>query len=354
MSRPPRSRGLRLAWLALAAVTAACGPAATPGPEGTDEPPLFAYVSPDPLGVNPFLILGQTGIEQAASKHGARTLVLESEDPTSREENVRAAIAEGASLVLVLGFEFGDVIPRAARESPEVEFLIVDQCIDDPPENVHCAVFKEYESAFLIGAAAAELSATGHVGVIGALDIPFLHRYTEGFTLGARHVNPEIEVSVLWVGGASPFSDPVRAKEQALAMAAGGADYVLAAAGGGNFGIFEAARERGFATFGIDVNQCPEAPGVVVDNMLKRVDLVIGEAVDAILAGPGQAGRPGQVLEYGLAEHGVGLVALSDDDPASSQCRILEHPRVLDRLRDLERKIVAGEIRIEDPMFAER
>ena len=72
--------------------------------------PHFVYVSPDPLGINPFLIMGQTGIEAAAAKHGAEAVVLESEDPTTRMENVRAAVDEGATLVGVLGFEFNDII----------------------------------------------------------------------------------------------------------------------------------------------------------------------------------------------------------------------------------------------------
>ncbi len=327
----------------------ACAPSSeTPGEGDVPETPLFAYVSPSPMGVNPFLIMGQEGIEQAAAKHGARTLVLESEDPTTRDENVRAAIAEGANLVLVLGFEFGDIVPRAAKEHPDVEFLIVDQCVNNPPPNVHCGVFKEYESGFLIGAAAASLSQTGHVGVIGALDIPFLHRYTESFALGARHIAPEIRISTLWVGGEKPFADPVRAKEQALAMAADGADYILTAAAAGNLGVFEAAKQQGFMTFGIDVNQCPLAPEVVVENMIKRVDVVIPEAIDAILAGTSEP-----VLEFGLANGGVGLVTLTSDDPASSQCRILDHPEVLDSLRGLVRQIVDGEIQIPDPMFPE-
>ncbi len=331
------------------ALVVACGGSAETPDGMADERPLFVYVSPDPMGVNPFLIMGQTGLEQAAERHGARTMVLESEDPTTRDENVRAAIAEGAALVLVLGFEFGDVLAEVAPSAPDVEFLIVDQCIEAPPPNVHCAMFKEYEAAFLIGAAAASLSNTGHVAVIGALDIPFLHRYTEGFALGARHVDPQVRVSTLWVGGESPFSDPVRAKEQALALAADDADYVLTAAAAGNFGVFEAAEEQGFGAFGIDVNQCPSAPGVVVENMIKKVDLVIAEAVDAIFTDRGR-----QLLEYGLAEGGVGLVTLTSDDPQTSQCRILDHPEILERLREIERQIVAGEIKIEDPMFPGR
>ena len=81
--------------------------------------------------------------------------------------------------------------------------------------------------------------------------------------------------------------------------------------------------------------------------MIKRVDVVIGEAIDAILAD-----QPGRVLQYGLAERGVGLVTLTSEDPASSQCRILDHPEVLEQLRDIESRIIDGDIRIDDPMFA--
>ncbi|MDQ4077467.1 MAG: BMP family ABC transporter substrate-binding protein [Chloroflexota bacterium] len=313
-----------------------------------EEPLKFAYVSPDPLGVNAFLIMGQSGIEAAGEQWGAETQVLESEDPTTRVENVRAAVNEGADIVMVLGFEFNDIIPQVAAEAPEVEFLIVDQCIEDPPPNVHCAVFREHEGAFLIGVAAASLSETNHVGAIGALDIPFLHRYTDGFAAGARYVNPDIEVDTLWVGGDNPFSDPARAKEQALAMAANGADQIFAATAAGNFGIFEAAEEQDFFAYGVDVNQCPTAPGHVVDNLLKRVDVVVVQAIDAIMEGTEES-----VFVYGLEEDGIGLVALDAEEPAESQCVIMEHPEVIERLAEVEQQIISGEIVVEDPMFAQ-
>jgi hypothetical protein len=60
------------------------------------EPLKFAYVSPDPIGNNPFLKLGKVGLEQAGTKYEAAVMVLESHDPQSREENVRAAIEAGS------------------------------------------------------------------------------------------------------------------------------------------------------------------------------------------------------------------------------------------------------------------
>jgi len=227
----------------------ACQSSGSPADEGsgkTKSDLKFVYVSPDPLGVNEFLIMGKTGLEQAAKKFGAKTQVLESKDPATREENIRAAIKDKADIVIVLGFAFNDIIPEAAQQNPNVQFLIVDQCIENPPKNVRCAVFREYEASFLIGVAAASLTENDHIGVVSAEDMPFLHRFTDGYAMGARHINPNIQVDVRWVGGDTPFADPAGAKKQALNILAAGADQIFSAAGGSNWGVFEAAREKNF------------------------------------------------------------------------------------------------------------
>lgn len=308
----------------------------------------FVYVSPDPLGVNSFLIMGKTGLETAGKQHQAEVRVFESQDPTTRAENVRAAVDEGATIVVVLGFQFNDIIPDIASDNPDVQFLIVDQCIPNPPKNVRCAVFREYEATFLIGAMAASLTKTQHVGVVSALDIPFLHRYTDGFANGAKHVNPDIQVDIRWVGGNNPFSDPARAKELALSIHAAGADQIFTATSGGDFGVLEGAQQKNFHAYGVDVNLCPNAPGFVVENTIKRVDVAISESINNILGGKGN-----QILSYGLAEGGMGVVTTATDHPDQSQCLILKHPDVIASIKDLREKIINGTIKLEDPMFAQ-
>ena len=341
---------LMLSVLALAA----CGAPAAEEPAEeeamAEDAPLFYYVSPNPIGVNEFLKMGVTGLELVSETYGAESYVLESEfgDPTSWEENVRAAVNDGATIVMVLGFEFNDIIAEVAPEAPDVQFLIVDQCIDDPPANVSCAVFREYEGSYLIGAVAGSLTETNKVGAIGAMDIPFLHRYTDAFAEGALAVNPDVEVSILWVGGDNPFADPVRAKEQALALASDGADHVYAATAGGNFGVFEAAEEEEFFAYGVDVNQCPDAPGFVMENMIKRVDLAIVDAVGQIMDG-----ESGFFNTYGVAEGTMGLVSLVGEDPANSECVLQEYPDVIETVQNLQQQIIDGELVIADPMFAE-
>ncbi len=324
--------------------------AAKPADAGTAKKAKIVYITPNPIGVNDFLKLGKKGSEDAATKHSADVKTIESEDANTRTENVRAAINDGATIVVVIGFEFGDIIPKVSAESKDVQFVTVDFCPDKPDANVHCAVFKEYEATYLIGVEAGLLTKSNKVGVISALDIPFLHRYTDGFAAGVKAINPKADVAVRWIGtDPSAFSDPAKAKEQALALAAEGRDQIFAAGAASNLGIFEAAKEKNFMTYGVDVNQCPLAEGFVVDNALKRVDNAVVQTIDAIMAG-----NAGSLFAYGLKEGGIGLIATSDAKPEDSKCGITKSADVIAKVKEIQARIVSGELKLEDPMFAKK
>jgi basic membrane protein A len=307
---------------------------------------LFVYVSPDPIGVNAFLQMGKTGIEAAGAKFGADVKTYESKTAAERIENVNAAVNEGADIVVMLGFEFNDIVGEVAASAPDIEFLIVDQCIENQPANVHCAVFREYEASYLMGVAAGMLTQSKKVGVVGALDIPFLHRYTDGYAQGVKAANPDASVDVRWVGGDNPFADPVRAKEQALAMNAAGADYIYTATAGGDFGVFEAAKEKNFKVFSVDVNHCPAVPGLIVDQSLKRVDNALVAAVGEILEG-----KEKTFTALGIKEGGVGAIALDEATIADSKCLIADHPEVAAKMREVAAQIADGTLVLKDPMF---
>ena len=322
----------------LAAVTAT-GAAA-------QDKPLIVYVSPNPLGVNDFLKLGKAGTDRVAAELGANSKTFESTDPTTQRQNLEAA-AQEAKVVVVIGFEFNDMLPEVAEAHPDVKFLQIDSCpFGNMKPNIFCSVFREYEASFLTGAEAALTTKTGKVGAIGALDIPFLHRYTDGFIKGAQHVNPEIEVApTLWVGGNNPFSDPARGQQRAAAMVAENVDRVLAAGAGSNGGIFEAMQDlEGATAFGVDVNQCLQAPGLVMDNIEKKTDVAVELAVKGIWEGNQQP-----ITALGLKEGGMALTGLGDN-VKDSQCAIAEFPDAIIKIKELRDQIVSGALVIADPM----
>lgn len=341
---PTASRTARIAVVAL--LLAACGGAAEDGGEPGAEGPSFIYITPNPIGINKFLELGEVGTERAAEKHGGTARTFESTDLNSRRANLEAAVEEAPDIVVLTTFEFTELAAEFANANPDQAFILIDACPEEAPANLACGVFREHEGAYLLGIEAGLLTETNQIGSVVALDIPFLHRWSDSFALGASTVNPEVEDSQVFIGGDNPFSDPARAKEQALSLAAQGADNIFAVGAGSNGGIFEAAVEEGFLTYGVDVNQCPEASGHVVDNNLKLVDVVVETLIDQTLEGNVQT-----LNSFGLAEGGTGVIAIQDD-VADSGCVIADHPDIIRQVEEAAQQIIDGTLEVPDPLTA--
>jgi basic membrane protein A len=303
-------------------------------------------ITPTAVGSNNFLKLAVEGAEAAGKSNGATVDVYESKDPASIQQNIDEAVRAAPDVIIGVSFSVLDQVTAAAADNPDQQFLLIDTSAEKPTDNLTAAVFKEYESNYLIGVEAGLLTQTDSIGAIGALDTPFIHRWIDPFFAGAQSVNPEVKTTQQYVGGDNPFGDQARAKAQAQIIADSGADYVNAAASAGNLGVFEAAAAGSFKAFGVDSNQCLESPGNVVDNSIKRVDVAVENAVKDIFAGDG-----GGFKSYGLAEGGVGVTGL-EDDVASSKCLIAEHPDVLEKVAEVRDQIVSGEIVVEDPLTA--
>lgn len=329
-----------------AAVLAVTGCNASAGNDDEAAGASFILVTPDPVGINDFFLMSIDGMERAAEEHGAATDIYESDDPATIAQNMAAAVREEPDVIIGVGFNLADSIAEEAENNPDQQFLFIDACTEEEFDNVSCAAFREHEASFLMGVQAGLLTESDHVGSVVALDAPQFHRFSEGFSEGAQLANPDVETTTLFVGGQNPFNDPARAKEQAETLANDGVDLIYGvAAVAGNPGVFEAAEENDVLAFGVDSNQCPDAPGIIVDNALKRTDVVVEDGIGRILDG-----ETGEFFSYGLAEEGIGAVALLDDEVAESECLIADHPDVIDEVKDVHDQIVDGEITIDDPL----
>lgn len=335
-------RHVTLAAIGISVVLAGCNASAPSASEGGDGPVLI-LVTPEPAGTNEFIKLAITGIEESAEAVGGSSRVFESQDISKISQQLDAAIAAEPDVVAVVGFEFVDSITTLAPENPNQDFLFVDACTEEEQPNVTCAVFREHEAVYLAGVEAGLLTKSNKVGAVVALDTPQIRRYSDPIGVGAQSVNDAVKFTPLFVGGQNPFNDPGRAKEQALSLANAGNDILMAASAGGNSGVFDAAKSSGLLAFGSDTNQCPQAPGVVLDNVLKEVNVVMVAAIEKIVDGEG-----GGLTSYGVAEEAVTLTGLQDD-VADSGCVIADHPDVIEEVKTVRDQIVSGEITVDDP-----
>ncbi|WP_330269777.1 BMP family ABC transporter substrate-binding protein [Streptomyces griseorubiginosus] len=303
----------------------------------------FTLVTPDAVGQNEFLELAVTGVKAAAKQHDGTQKVYESTDTASQQQNVQAAVDAKPDVIVLVGFEFADLVAQQAQKNPKQQFLIIDACTNKAFKNVSCAVFREHEGVYLAGAEAGLLSKSGKVGAVDVLDTPQFRRYSDPFAAGAKKVAPKTATGTRFVGGQSPFDDSARAKEQANTLLSQGYDQIMAAAAAGNYGVFEAAKAKGAFAYGVDVNQCPSAPGTVVDNVIKRTDIAVEKGIESVLAG-----KTGTTVSYGLKEGGISLTGL-EAGVDSSKCVIADHKDVLAKVKDLRDQIVAGKLTVDDP-----
>lgn len=313
--------------------------------EAAEEPVELIYVTPGPIGINPFLSLGDVGTRRAAERLGGTAKTFESNlDTASQRSNIEAAIEEAPDVVVLTTFTLLEMADEFSKAHPDQKFILIDACPDEPAPNLHCGVFREHEGAYLLGIMAGHLSESGQIGSVVALDIPFFRRWWESFKLGAESINPDVENSAVFIGGENAFADPARAKELALSLAAQGPDHIFAVGAGSNGGVFEAAEEAGFLAYGVDINECPSMPGRVVDNNLKLVDVLVDQLIEKVING-----EAGPVESFGLAEGGTGVMALHPD-LASSQCVIADHPDVIAEVEAAAEAIIDGSIVVPDPL----
>ncbi len=319
----------------LLAAIVGCGGAADSGAKE------IVYITDGPIGQDQFRQLGKNGTEQAAKQLGETARTYESTDEQSRRSNLEAAVQRRPTAIVLITYEFNDLATEFAEKYPDQQFVLVDSCPAEIPANLRCGTFKEYEPSYLLGVEAGLLGRSGHIGTVAAIDSAFFHRWSDAFALGARSVNPQVTDSQLFVGGANAVGDPARSKELALTAIQSGVDQIYGVTGGGNGGVFEAASQNHVLAYGVDVNQCPQAPGVIVDNAIKRVDKVVLDLLTQI-----HQGKPGgTATAFGLAEDGSTVTSLTAD-AAGSGCAILQHPDVLAKVRQVRDDIVAGRITV--------
>ena len=106
------------------------------------------------------------GLDKAAAEFGYE-VTEEVRSGSDEAQLLKKAADGGATLILGVGFAWGEAMAESAAANPDINFAIVDATVDQP--NVSGLVFKANEGSFLVGAAAALKSTTGTSASLAAL-----------------------------------------------------------------------------------------------------------------------------------------------------------------------------------------
>ncbi len=276
------------------------------------------------------------GVQQFKKETGVAVREFEVTNAAQRAQVMQQMVQRGATIIVAIGFDSASAVERVAKASPKVNFVIVDAVVDLP--NVQSVNFREQESSFLCGMAAAMATKTNKVGFVGGMDIPLIRKFALGYVEGVHHVNPQIEVIQNMTGTTSAaWSDPTKGAELAKSQFGRGVDVVFHAAGATGIGVMQAAKDAGKLSIGCDSNQNYLHPGSVLTSAVKRVDVAVYNAFQAAKAGKWKAGQ----VVLGLAEHGV-------DYALDEHNRSLVTPEMEQKLNQAKADIVSGKLKVSE------
>lgn len=302
---------------------------------GGDEKKKVALVC-DVAGTQVFVLDMIEGLKASAEKHGFEVVVAECADAAAYEDNCRAMVEEGADLIIGGSWQAGDAISKMAAEFPDrADYALIDSEVDS--DNVKCISFREQEGAYLIGKIAGMVT-DEDADMFGAVHVsqgPSSFKWRWGYMEGVKSEKPDAEFVFNYVGS---YNDPAKAKEYAIQQYEQGCQFVNSAAAGGDKGVFEAAKEKGFYTSGQDVDlTSPDNPWIVT-SQIKDTYAAINYLMDQYYSDNWNT----EDESLGIAEGAIGAVFVTHDSENPRSERLTDED--IEILKDTAEKIKVQEI----------
>lgn len=281
------------------------------------------------LGDKSFNDSAYQGLLEAQKKLNIRFDTVSYSGKQSDVDTLRLFAKSNYDLIIGIAFENMKNIETIAMEFPQVKFAAVD--FELSGDNIASFVYREQEGDFLMGSLAAMITKTRRVGVIGGMDIPAIRRIISGFKQGAAYQDSQVMV-VSKIAGT--FSDPQTGYALACSLYNDGVDVIHNAASKTGLGIIQAAQQLDKWTTGTSGDQRYLAPGNMMGNRPKRIDIAVQLVINEVSQGTFKGG----VRSLGLKENGLTLGPFDEK---------VVTPAIWDRLLELKQKIINGEIEVK-------
>lgn len=294
----------------LALVLAACGNADSDGGGDSEADGIrIAIVAPS---ASNDLAFTQSIVDAANTLDGVSEIAVT--DGTFVVEDAAAAIRDyadqGYDLVIAHGSQYGGSLQEIAPDFPDIHFAWGTAADTFGLANVSAYEAASDEGGYVMGVAAASLTESGNVGVVGPIEVGDAKLYVDGFAAGVTATDPSITVNINYIGS---FSDVALASEAAQSLIGAGAD-VLTGTAQMTVGAIGVANESGAAWFGTQSDQTSVAPDIVVANQIYHWEVVLQGLVDAVAEGNAASA----VYEINLENGGLEIVFNDGYDDAAS------------------------------------
>ena len=226
-----------------------------------------------------------------------------------RYDAMKAAVDNGAKVVVCAGFMQGTALAKAAAEFVDTKFVFIDGWALDGLDNVAAVIFHEEQCGYLAGYAAVmegytKLGFSGGGGGTNDACCRYGYGFVQGADAAAKEKGITVDINYTWLYGAS-FQPSAELQTLCSGWYETGTEVIFACGGSIFDSITAAAAANDAAVIGVDVDQSYMSD-TVITSALKG----IGEAAQLVLAaayGDDWANYGGKCANLGAAEGAVGL-----------------------------------------------
>lgn len=202
---------------------------------------------------------------------GATIAYAENLALSDNEDQFRAYAEAGFDIVFGHGYTFIDAAFKVAGDYPDTKFLLTSSAVTQDP-NIGSVSDDGLQKGFIGGVVAGILTESNKIGYIGGMEIPPIVAGMNGFSAGATHVNPDVEIMTVLTGD---FTDAAKTKEFAYSFIDAGVDIILVQSDMGSLGAIEAGQERGVKIIGMNTDQNVLGPDTVVTSAVADFPLAM-------------------------------------------------------------------------------
>ncbi len=213
------------------------------------------------------------GLKRIESEIGCEIAYTEKVPVAEMPQVLRTYARQGYNLIFGHGAEFGEPMTQVAPEFPEVMFVPVNA--NASGDNLSGTVFKFGEDGYFCGMAAAMVSKTGKIGAVAPDDAPNNKADLDTFALGAKSINPDIEVSLAYTGS---WDDLPKAKEAAESLISKDCDVLLALGDAYAVAVYQACENAGIHSIGWVSDQRDLSDSLIMCGLQSVADVYVGTA----------------------------------------------------------------------------
>ncbi len=281
---------------------------AAPQPKA-NEPLKVAFMYVSPANEEGWSTQHDIARRAAEAKFGDKIKVTTVEnipENADAERVLRDLAQQGNKLIFATSFGYMNSVLKVAKEFPNVKFEHATGY--KTAENVANYSGRFYEARYLAGKLAGATTKTNILGYVAALPIPEVLQGINAFTLGAKSVNPNVEVRVVWT---SAWYDPGKESDATKSLIGQKADVITHHTN--SSAVAAACEEAKIPVISYNTSMKRAAPTMLLGGVIQIWDSFYEGRIQAVMDG---TWKP-QSVWGGVPEHMVALVDIAKTTPQS-------------------------------------